>query len=251
MRRSCYVCGRRRRLSTLALLLFFACVTGWLVTAYVHFDTLGDSLQQHNYDAVDYLNTHKRVKEVDANPLLHANGRLPKEVVDMQSESNGHHEQQAPEPEQTPKASEQRPTSAATVETKNPPVNIEEGKKKENHTNAENMTLAAPINSEVIPRLPPPSQIGPDSLELLRQHVLKLNTQQRVLNSDKFPPLSPDGLVLVVQVHRREGYLKQLLESLRQAKGIENVLLVISHDYFYDEMNDLVQSIDFCRVSFP
>ena len=217
-----------------------------MVTGYAHLNNFGDSSQPHKYDAeYDYLITHQRVKEVDANPLPHANGRLPKEVVDIESESNirVHHEQQTREPEQ-------RPTAAVVMEeTKNPPVDIKEGIKK-NQTDVENMTLAAPVDSEAIPRLPPPSQIGPDSLELLRQLVLKLNAEHRVINTNKFPPLSPDGLVLVVQVHRREGYLKQLLESLKQAKGIENVLLVISHDYFYDEMNNLVQSIDFCRVSY-
>ena len=94
-----------------------------------------------------------------------------------------------------------------------------------------------------------PSQNGPDSLQLLRELILKRNQEQKVFNGDKFPPLSNEGLVLVVQVHRREGYLKQLLESLRTVKEIESVLLVVSHDYYYDEMNRIVQSVDFCRVS--
>lgn len=50
-------------------------------------------------------------------------------------------------------------------------------------------------------------------------------------------------------MHRRDGYLQQLLHSLKNAEGIESVLLVLSHDYMYDEMTKLVQSIDFCRVS--
>ena len=96
---------------------------------------------------------------------------------------------------------------------------------------------------------PVPSQKGPDSLQMLHQQLRSLNHKQKVLNADKFPPLSNDGLVLIVQVHKRENYLKQLFESLKKAKGIEKVLLVISHDYYYDDMNAMVESVDFCRVS--
>lgn len=96
---------------------------------------------------------------------------------------------------------------------------------------------------------PLPSLSGPSSLEMLQQALLKANKAQTVRNQDKFPPLGEDGLVVVVQVHKREGYLKQLLESLKVARGIEKVLLVISHDYYYDDMNKLIHSIDFCPVS--
>ena len=109
---------------------------------------------------------------------------------------------------------------------------------------------ASPLASDMVHLDPVPSQKGPNSLQLLHQHMQKLNDKQRVLNADKFPPLSNDGgLVLIVQVHKRENYLKQLFESLKRAKGIENVLLVISHDYYYDDMNTVVESVDFCRVS--
>ena len=108
----------------------------------------------------------------------------------------------------------------------------------------------SPLASDMVHLDPVPSQKGPDSLQLLHQQMLKLNEKQRVLNAYKFPPLSNDGgLVLIVQVHKRENYLKQLFESLKRAKGIENMLLVISHDYYYDDMNAVVESVDFCRVS--
>ena len=206
-----------------------------MVTGNIHLNSVGE---KHDVD-YDYLTRHERERETNAGPPLHTNGRLPKEVVEL----DAHTEQEGPQQVQRTLGTivKEEPTKS--------PVNGNENKKY-NQTNAENITAAAPIvRNEAMPRLPPPSQTGPDSLELLRQLVLKLNAEQRVINADRFPPLLPNGLVLVVQVHRREGYLKQLLESLRQAKGIENVLLVISHDYFYDEMNELVQSIDFCRVS--
>lgn len=110
-----------------------------------------------------------------------------------------------------------------------------------NHTLAVETVTAARID-------PLPSLSGPTSLEMLQEVMVKVNKAQTIYNQDKFPPLGEDGLVLIVQVHKREGYLKQLLESLRVAKGIEKVLLVISHDYYYDDMNKLILSIDFCPV---
>ena len=95
---------------------------------------------------------------------------------------------------------------------------------------------------------PLPSMPGPNSLQLLQEILVNANKAQTIRNSKKFPALSEDSLVLIVQVHKREGYLKQLLESLKVARGIEKVLLVISHDYYYDDMNKLIESVDFCPV---
>ena len=134
---------------------------------------------------------------------------------------------------------------------------------KDNHLNASNpLKLTSPNETEVQSVVSKhnsdievahldliPSQNGPDSLQLLQRTLLKKNQDQRILNEEKFPPLTNDGLVLVIQVHKREGYLKQLLQSLKAAREIENVLLVISHDHYYDDMNAVVESIDFCKVS--
>lgn len=51
-----------------------------------------------------------------------------------------------------------------------------------------------------------------------------------------------------LQVHKRITYLRHLIVSLAQAKDISRTLLVFSHDHFDDDINDLVQSIDFCKV---
>ncbi len=107
------------------------------------------------------------------------------------------------------------------------------------------------LNHSTLAHLEPlPLLSGPPSLELLQDVLLKANRAQTIRNSDRFPPLGEvAGLVVIVQVHKRVGYLKQLLESLKVAKGIENVLLVISHDYYYDDMNELIRTVDFCPVS--
>lgn len=82
----------------------------------------------------------------------------------------------------------------------------------------------------------------------LRRNMEKVNLEQRVYNEEAFGPLSADAPVIVVQVHARLTYLRHLIVSLAQAKGIEQTLLVFSHDVWDPDINYLVQSVDFCRV---
>lgn len=63
-----------------------------------------------------------------------------------------------------------------------------------------------------------------------------------------FGPAPNDSIVIVVQVHKRITYLRHLILSLSQARDISKTLLIFSHDFYDEEINDLVQSIDFCRV---
>ena len=88
-----------------------------------------------------------------------------------------------------------------------------------------------------------------DPLVQLRRTISELNAKETVLNAAKFPPLTDDGLVILVQVHKRLEYLRHLLRSLQEAKGVENVLLILSHDYYDEGINGAVQEITFCKVS--
>uniref|UniRef100_A0A1A9VZ14 Alpha-1,6-mannosyl-glycoprotein 2-beta-N-acetylglucosaminyltransferase n=1 Tax=Glossina brevipalpis TaxID=37001 RepID=A0A1A9VZ14_9MUSC len=76
---------------------------------------------------------------------------------------------------------------------------------------------------------------------------IRLNTGF-VLNEHKFTPLREDSIVIVIQVHTRLTYLRYLIKSLSKARGISSVLLIFSHDYYDRNINDLVQSVDFCKV---
>ncbi|XP_061498384.1 alpha-1,6-mannosyl-glycoprotein 2-beta-N-acetylglucosaminyltransferase isoform X3 [Anopheles gambiae] len=78
--------------------------------------------------------------------------------------------------------------------------------------------------------------------------INRYNDLQTVLNEDIYGPLQNDSVIIVVQVHKRITYLRHLIVSLAQARGISRTLLVFSHDYYDDDINDLVQSIDFCKV---
>ncbi|GBP41854.1 Alpha-1,6-mannosyl-glycoprotein 2-beta-N-acetylglucosaminyltransferase [Eumeta japonica] len=50
------------------------------------------------------------------------------------------------------------------------------------------------------------------------------------------------------EVHTRLTYLRHLIVSLAQAKDIERTLIIFSHDYYDEEINNLVRSIDFTKV---
>uniref|UniRef100_A0A0K8TSY9 Alpha-1,6-mannosyl-glycoprotein 2-beta-N-acetylglucosaminyltransferase n=1 Tax=Tabanus bromius TaxID=304241 RepID=A0A0K8TSY9_TABBR len=82
----------------------------------------------------------------------------------------------------------------------------------------------------------------------IRKMIVKYNEAQMVINEDIFGPLQNDSVIIVVQVHTRITYLRHLIVSLAQAKDISRALLVFSHDFYDEDINDLVQSIDFCKV---
>jgi len=76
-----------------------------------------------------------------------------------------------------------------------------------------------------------------------------LNEDQSVRNEDVFGAVDNRTLaVIVVQVHNRIQYLRQLVISFSQARDIEKTLLVFSHDFWDPEINDLVASIDFAKT---
>ncbi|XP_035919820.1 alpha-1,6-mannosyl-glycoprotein 2-beta-N-acetylglucosaminyltransferase isoform X3 [Anopheles stephensi] len=83
--------------------------------------------------------------------------------------------------------------------------------------------------------------------DILRM-IHRYNDLQTVLNEDIYGPLQNDSVIIVVQVHKRITYLRHLIVSLAQARDISRTLLVFSHDHYDDDINDLVQSIDFCKV---
>eukprot|EP00039_Didymoeca_costata_P010349 m.139308 g.139308 ORF g.139308 m.139308 type:complete len:459 (-) comp14796_c0_seq1:213-1589(-) len=79
----------------------------------------------------------------------------------------------------------------------------------------------------------------------------KRNREQKIYNKEKFGDLdweSESLVVLVIMVHRRHLYLKNLLNSLREVRGIEKSLLIISQDYYTPELDAVLDTIDFCLV---
>uniref|UniRef100_A0A914HCW3 Alpha-1,6-mannosyl-glycoprotein 2-beta-N-acetylglucosaminyltransferase n=1 Tax=Globodera rostochiensis TaxID=31243 RepID=A0A914HCW3_GLORO len=88
------------------------------------------------------------------------------------------------------------------------------------------------------------SEKAMDSIQFLNMH-------HEVFNTERFGQLNRDNVdfILIVQVHSRIDYLNYLVGSLSRAKGIERVLLIFSYDQNSDPINELIKSIDFCRVT--
>ncbi|XP_063987019.1 alpha-1,6-mannosyl-glycoprotein 2-beta-N-acetylglucosaminyltransferase isoform X5 [Diachasmimorpha longicaudata] len=86
-----------------------------------------------------------------------------------------------------------------------------------------------------------------DIIEIQRG-IERINAEQKIYNDDAFGPLAADAPVIVIQVHSRLTYLRHLIVSLAQARGIEQALLIFSHDVWHPDINYLIQSVDFCRV---
>lgn len=88
----------------------------------------------------------------------------------------------------------------------------------------------------------------PPNITEMRAYIERYNEMQMVLNEDVFGSLQNDSVIIVVQVHTRITYLRHLIVSLAQARDISQTLVVFSHDFYDEDINDLVQTIDFCKV---
>ena len=86
---------------------------------------------------------------------------------------------------------------------------------------------------------------------LERQSIIEaheLNFNRTLLNGATLGP--PDGshVYMLLLVHKKPHALEHALHALQMVAGIENAILVISHDGIYPEVWDLVRSINFTRV---
>ena len=75
------------------------------------------------------------------------------------------------------------------------------------------------------------------------------NKSSTVLTTTKFFYKPPKFFVILVQVHSRLNYLKELITSLKSTKYIEEALVIFSHDIYDPEMNELIRGISFCAVN--
>lgn len=84
-----------------------------------------------------------------------------------------------------------------------------------------------------------------DQLKVMAQHM---NENQFILNKEKFTKRLKNDVVIVIQVHKRIEYLIELLASLEKVKGINNVLLIISSDWYSDSIIEAIKKVEFCQV---
>jgi len=85
--------------------------------------------------------------------------------------------------------------------------------------------------------------------ETLSQLMVSFNARAGVRNQEYFPHLAQDHIVLVVYSHRRADYLQIVLDALRLVEGINETLLIVSHDGYFPETVAAVQTVDFCQVA--
>lgn len=111
-----------------------------------------------------------------------------------------------------------------------------------------------PQEKRIDETLHPTLKISPNNskspeIRKLREIVRSVNLKESMRNKDKFgTDFSQSSLVIIIQVHDRVDYFSHLLKSLSHAKGIEKALLIISSDFYSEEINRLVEEINFCRV---
>lgn len=86
----------------------------------------------------------------------------------------------------------------------------------------------------------------PELNELARELLVRNGLPPR--NQDLFPVLAEDRVVIVLYVHYRPKYLELVVKALAEVRGINETLLVVSHDGFYEDMNAIVEGIRFCQV---
>ncbi|KAJ0507819.1 putative alpha-1,6-mannosyl-glycoprotein 2-beta-N-acetylglucosaminyltransferase [Helianthus annuus] len=78
--------------------------------------------------------------------------------------------------------------------------------------------------------------------------MLENKNQLPPRNMDLYPNLAKDRIIIVLYVHNRPQYLKLVVDSLSRVSGIDETLLIVSHDGYFEEMNKVVEGIRFCQV---
>ncbi|RWS25329.1 alpha-1:6-mannosyl-glycoprotein 2-beta-N-acetylglucosaminyltransferase-like protein [Leptotrombidium deliense] len=87
-----------------------------------------------------------------------------------------------------------------------------------------------------------------ESVDELREIITKINERQLIRHEVKFGAITNNDDIFVIQVHNRSDYLKILIDSLGDVRGIEKALLIFSHDLFEPKINEIIRNITFCKV---
>ncbi|PIA25609.1 hypothetical protein AQUCO_11000024v1 [Aquilegia coerulea] len=119
------------------------------------------------------------------------------------------------------------------------------------NTNSDSYTVPW-YTDEVFSNLNYSLTISREDLKLPEQNELSISLEKRnwlpPRNLRLFPKLAKDHITIVLYVHNRPQYLRVVIESLSRVKGIEETLLIVSHDGYFEEMNKIVEGVRFCQV---
>lgn len=84
------------------------------------------------------------------------------------------------------------------------------------------------------------------TIKEIKTQIKQINLGQTIHNMF-LGPIDHKTQIIVIQVHSNLFYFQKLLESLKQARGISEALLVFSHDYYDNGINNAVRSVHFAK----
>lgn len=90
-------------------------------------------------------------------------------------------------------------------------------------------------------------QLQPSILKL-RKLIGGLNEAEHIHNVENFGLMSRKATIFLVMVNDNIQYLKHLMYSLSKVNGIDKSLIVLSHSYYDEKINEFVKSVDFSLV---
>lgn len=87
-----------------------------------------------------------------------------------------------------------------------------------------------------------------DKKQRLKDIENEARNRNIIRNAWKYQPLQGDSIVIVVEVKERLEYLKHVIHGLSKVEGIDEVLLIFSHDFYGEKINQAIEEIGFCKV---
>lgn len=89
---------------------------------------------------------------------------------------------------------------------------------------------------------------GPIDAEQLKFKLEQSNLRPNITNLNKYKTSVKNSPIFLIQVHKDINRLQYLIMSLSQVTGIASSMLIFSHSFYSDSINQLILSIDFCQV---
>ncbi|XP_069984298.1 protein starmaker isoform X7 [Penaeus vannamei] len=201
-------------------------------------------IQESNPEIQETKESNREMQEKESNPEKQGSKESNPEIQEN-ADSNRKIQETIESNHETQGSKESNPETQGSKES-NPET---QGSKESNPGMQENKEL----NSEKGPVLshdldPSEVLIQQEEISTLKARIETLNLEQRIFNTHLFGPVTASTTILLVQVHKRLEYLTQLVESMKGVRGINDTLVVFSHDFWDDHINAFVQNISEFRV---
>ncbi len=119
------------------------------------------------------------------------------------------------------------------------------------HLNAVSARNEAEVVKRLINRISISSMVAPLNIDAQSQNMqssASTSATFKVSKDNTHFDLEPFHIPIVLYVHKRPQYYRQVVEALRNVTGINRTTLVVSHDVADAEMFNITQSIDFMSV---